>query len=77
VRTAAAGTAVAFVRGEAGAHEIRNATDAPSRILLVSTMRDPEVAYYPERDRYVVFAGAPPVPGETAPVERTLVAEED
>ena len=77
LQTLAAGTALAFPRGAAGAHAIRNAADGPSRILLVSTMREPEIAYYPDSDRYVVFAGAPPVPGETAPLERALVAEED
>ena len=32
-------------------------------------MAHPEVAYYPENDTIGLFAGAPPVPGESAPIE--------
>ena len=38
------GGVVAFPAGAAGAHRVRNASDAPARYLVVSTMRFPEVA---------------------------------
>jgi uncharacterized cupin superfamily protein len=38
------GAVVAFPAGAEGAHRLRNASDAPARYLLVSTMRFPEVA---------------------------------
>jgi len=69
----ATGDAIGFVRGPAGAHEIRNDGHGPCRVLLLSTMIEPEVAHFPDDDSFVVFAGAPPVPGESAPVERRLV----
>jgi uncharacterized cupin superfamily protein len=42
------GQVVAFPAGLTGAHALRNATDEPSRILLVSTMRAPEVNVFPD-----------------------------
>ena len=38
------GAVVAFPAGDAGAHRVRNASDAPARYLIVSTMRFTEVA---------------------------------
>jgi len=38
------GAVVAFPAGADGAHRLRNASEAPARYLLVSTMRFPEVA---------------------------------
>jgi uncharacterized cupin superfamily protein len=38
------GAVLAFLAGAAGAHRVRNASDAPARYLVVSTMRFPEVA---------------------------------
>jgi uncharacterized cupin superfamily protein len=46
-----------FVRGEAGAHEVRNDTGAPVRVLLLSTASDPEVCVYPDSGKVGVFAG--------------------
>jgi uncharacterized cupin superfamily protein len=37
-----------FVRGEAGAHQVRNDSDAPLRVLMFSTCSDPEVVVYPD-----------------------------
>ena len=73
----ATGDAITFSRGPAGSHAVRNDGDGPCRIVIVSTMVEPEVAHFPDDDSYVVFAGAPPVPGETAPVERRLVPPGD
>jgi uncharacterized cupin superfamily protein len=38
------GAVVAFPTGSAGAHRLRNVSDAQARYLLISTMRFPEVA---------------------------------
>ena len=44
VREVERGAIVAFPCGPAGAHRLRNVSDAPARYLLISTMRFPEVA---------------------------------
>jgi len=46
-----------FVRGEAGAHEVRNDTDSTVRVAIFSTVSDPEVCVYPDSDKVGVFAG--------------------
>src|SRR3954447_19839362 len=46
-RTLAAGDVVAFPAGPDGAHQVRNRSASPARVLLISTMRSPEVAEYP------------------------------
>ena len=46
-----------FVRGEAGAHEVRNETGEPVRIVMFSTCSDPEVCVYPDSGKVGVFAG--------------------
>jgi uncharacterized cupin superfamily protein len=45
-----------FVRGEAGAHQLRNDTDEPARVVFFSTVADPEVAVYPDEDKIGVIA---------------------
>jgi len=45
------------VRGEAGAHQLRNDTDEPVRVVWFSTVSDPEVVAYPDEDRVGVVAG--------------------
>jgi uncharacterized cupin superfamily protein len=45
-----------FVRGEAGAHEVRNDSDEPVRVLMLSNTSDPEVTVYPESGEVGVFA---------------------
>jgi uncharacterized cupin superfamily protein len=64
-----AGDTTIFRRGPEGAHEIINRSDEPARFVMVSTMVHPEVAHYPDDDKIGLFAGAPPVPGENAPIE--------
>ncbi|MEO6859796.1 MAG: cupin domain-containing protein [Solirubrobacteraceae bacterium] len=44
VRTVSKGTVMGFPPGPAGAHRLRNVSDAPARYLVVSTMRFPEIA---------------------------------
>lgn len=42
------GDVVAFPRGDEGLHQVRNATDEPIRVLMLSTMLAPEVVRYPD-----------------------------
>ena len=42
------GDVVCFRRGPEGAHQVRNATDGPVRILMLSTMIAPELVEYPD-----------------------------
>lgn len=56
----APGVYAALPADECGAHRVVNDSDATLRYLMVSTMRDPDVTVYPDRDRVGVFAGAPP-----------------
>src|SRR5512133_422443 len=40
------GDVVAFPRGKGGAHQIRNDTDAPVRVLMLSTLIAPDIVEY-------------------------------
>jgi uncharacterized cupin superfamily protein len=46
-----------FVRGEAGAHQVRNDSQEPARVVIFSTCSDPEVCIYPDEGKVGVFAG--------------------
>jgi uncharacterized cupin superfamily protein len=56
-RPLAAGDVVVFKRGPEGAHTIRNDTDEPVRLLLLSSDRDAaaEVAFYTDSGKVGVF----------------------
>jgi uncharacterized cupin superfamily protein len=45
-----------FVRGEAGAHQLKNETDEAVRLVMFSTVSDPEVVVYPDEDTIGVVA---------------------
>jgi uncharacterized cupin superfamily protein len=45
-----------FPRGEQGAHELRNDSGEPARVVLFSTVSDPEVVVYPDEGRTGVIA---------------------
>ena len=62
-----AGDVVCFPEGREGAHQVRNASDEPARVLIFSTKRAPAVAVYPDSDKIGVW----PVPGEAT--DRILV----
>jgi uncharacterized cupin superfamily protein len=51
------GDVVAFPRGKDGAHQIINRTDAPVRVLMLSSMVGPEVVEYLDTGK--VYATAP------------------
>lgn len=54
------GDVVCFRRGQAGLHQVRNATDAPVRILMLSTLIAPDIVEYPDSGK----VGARSVAGE-------------
>jgi|SRR5215216_277646 len=57
----APGDTVCFPEGPAGAHKVTNTTDETVRVLMLSTMRAPAVAIYPDSEKIGVWAapGAP------------------
>jgi uncharacterized cupin superfamily protein len=62
---AAVGDSRIFPRGPSGAHQMINRSDDPARILMMSTMEEPEIAEYPDSGKIGVFGGvAPGAPGE-------------
>ena len=54
-----AGDVVAFPVGEGGAHQLVNRTDDPVRVLMVSEMRSPEIAVYPDAEKIGAREHAP------------------
>jgi uncharacterized cupin superfamily protein len=46
-----------FRRGPEGAHEVRNDTGEPVRVVMLSTASDPEVCVYPDTGEVGVVAG--------------------
>jgi uncharacterized cupin superfamily protein len=42
------GDVVAFLRGKDGAHQVSNRTDAPIRVLMLSTLVMPDIVEYPD-----------------------------
>ena len=48
---------VFFPKGPEGAHQIRNDSDAPARILMWSTVVLPTATVYPESDKVGVWTG--------------------
>ncbi len=42
------GDVVAFRRGDDGLHQVSNRTDAPVRVLMLSTLIQPEFVHYPD-----------------------------
>jgi uncharacterized cupin superfamily protein len=58
-RDLASGEAVAFLPGEAGAHQLLNRTDGDVRLLVVSTNGMPEICVYPDSDKLGVYDRRP------------------
>ena len=65
VRELAPGDLVAFPAGPAGAHRVFNESDAPARVLLVSTMVFPEVAEHVDTGTVLSMTG--PAQGKVFP----------
>ena len=54
------GDVVCFLRGKQGLHQVRNATDAPIRVLMLSSRVMPDIVEYPDSGK----VGARSVAGE-------------
>jgi uncharacterized cupin superfamily protein len=48
---------VFFEKGPAGAHGVRNETDAPARVLMFSTVVIPTATVYPDSDKVGIWTG--------------------
>ena len=48
-----------FPAGPPGAHELRNDTDEPVRVLMWSTVGLPPATAYPDSDKVGVYTGVP------------------
>ncbi|MET0850523.1 MAG: cupin domain-containing protein [Candidatus Rokuibacteriota bacterium] len=53
------GEVVAFLSGRRGAHQILNHSATPARVLIVSTMRYPEVVEHPDSNNVVAISCRP------------------
>jgi uncharacterized cupin superfamily protein len=63
VRELEPGELVACPVGPRGAHQVRNDTEEPVRVLVVSTMVFPEVAEHPDSDKVLVLTALPETDG--------------
>ncbi len=53
------GEMVCFPPGPKGAHKVTNRGEAPARLLMFSSAREPAVAVYPDSDKIGVWPGNP------------------
>jgi uncharacterized cupin superfamily protein len=53
------GDLVCFAPGPEGAHKLSNRDDAPARVLMFSSAREPAVAVYPDSGKIGVWTGNP------------------
>jgi uncharacterized cupin superfamily protein len=51
----APGDVVCFPHGPEGAHKLTNRGAEPVRILMLSTMQNPDIATYPDSDKVGVY----------------------
>ena len=69
------GEVVAFHIGPDGAHRLDNRTNETVRVLIVSTMRSPEVVVYPDSDKIGARSLVRmPKPGEPERLSRNFLA---
>jgi uncharacterized cupin superfamily protein len=48
---------VLFPTGPAGAHQVRNDSDEPARVIMYSTVMHPAATVYPDSDKIAVWTG--------------------
>ena len=58
-----AGDVVCFREGPEGAHQVRNGTDEPVRVLILSTKQSPDAAVYPDSGKIGIWSGNEADPG--------------
>ena len=71
-RVLAPGAVVACRTGMQGAHALANRSEEPARVLIVSTLRMPDVVEYPERDEVFVMTEPPYGEADAGPAGRLL-----
>jgi uncharacterized cupin superfamily protein len=54
-----AGDVVLFKRGPEGGHLLRNDTDDPVRLLMISSLAEVDVAVFPDSDKIVALSAPP------------------
>ena len=63
------GDVAVFRRGPEGAHALGNKSDSVCRVVVFSSMEEPDVVAYPEADVVGAIAGDAPTAGRDAPFE--------
>jgi uncharacterized cupin superfamily protein len=71
----AAGDVILFRRGREGLHALENRSEAPVRVLLLSSKVVPDVTERPDEGLVGVFAGDTPTLGRDAPFEHFFPVE--
>lgn len=71
-KEAGRGDAFLFEKGPSGAHQVINHSDEEVRILMMSTMVEPEIAEYPDSGNIGVFSGRAPGSGGRATLWKYL-----
>ena len=66
------GEVVACPAGREGAHELRNESEAPARVLIVSTMRAPDINEFPDSGEFWVRDYAPGTDPPAGALDRHL-----
>jgi uncharacterized cupin superfamily protein len=59
-RTLAPGDCVVFKRGPDGAHLVRNDTDQPARVMILSAESHGEICFYPDSGKVGIYGPQPP-----------------
>lgn len=54
------GDALLFARGPEGAHQVINTSDGDARIMMISTMEEPDITEYPDSEKVGLFSGTAP-----------------
>jgi uncharacterized cupin superfamily protein len=60
------GDVVLFKQGPAGAHLLRNDTEHPVRLLMISSLAEVDVAVFPDSDKFLALSMPPGRPREDA-----------
>ncbi|WP_436903014.1 cupin domain-containing protein [Halovenus halobia] len=55
-----AGSFLSFPADESGGHRMVNNSDSVLRYLAISTMNEPDVTIYPDKEMFGVYVGSPP-----------------
>jgi uncharacterized cupin superfamily protein len=63
------GDVVCFREGPDGAHQLRNDTDEPIRVLIFSTKQSPDAAVYPDSGKIGIWSGNAADPGRLFRIE--------